>query len=279
MIEKRFYFYGFSLALSILAVIFYFIFPPNLGIDLIGGQMLEIQTKFNRIKNYLKIEGEVIVSSESVIIKGKNVNQENILNEIRKYDPSAKIVRYEEISPTLSRELVRKSFWAIILVLIGIGSYITFVFSEKKGLIKSWILGLIVILTLFHDVLTSFGIYLILSKFYQFELTISIIVAFLLIAGFSVHDTIVVFDRLRENVKKEGILNKEIFEKSIKETIARSINTSLTSILVIIPLIFFIEILKPFVFTLIIGFIIGTYSSICLATPLAYDLLVKIKQS
>ena len=269
MIEKRFYFYFFSSFLSVLAIIFYSIFSLNLGVDLSGGQLIEIET---RLKDFQNISGEIIISNNTVIIKGKQLNQNKILEEIKRQDPQAQLVRYEDISPSLSRELIKKSFWAIILVLIAIAIYVSIVFSEKKGIIKSWLLGLIVIITLFHDVLTSFGIYIFLSYLYQFEFTITIIVAFLLIAGFSVHDTIVVFDRLRENIKKTGLLNKEIFENSIKQTITRSINTSLTAILSILPLVFFIEILRPFVITLIIGFIIGTYSSICLAVPLAYDL-------
>jgi preprotein translocase subunit SecF len=276
MIDKRYYFYSFSIILSVLAIIFYFVFPLNIGIDLRGGQLVEIETKYKDLKN---IPGEVITSNNSIIIKSNQINKDQILSEIKKYDPNAQIIRYEEISPSLSRELVRKSFWVIILVLLSISIYVSIVFSEKSGLIKSWLLGLIVLLTLFHDILVSFGAYIFLSHFLKFELSIAIIVAFLLIAGFSVHDTIVVFDRLRENVKIKGVLNKEIFENSIKQTLTRSINTSLTAILAILPLAFLIEILKPLVITLIIGFIFGTYSSICLATPLAYDLLRKINRA
>lgn len=276
MIDKRYYFYSFSIILSVLAIIFYFVFPLNIGIDLRGGQLVEIETNYKDLKN---IPGEVITSNNSIIIKSNQINKDQILSEIKKYDPNAQIIRYEEISPSLSRELVRKSFWVIILVLLSISIYVSIVFSEKSGLIKSWLLGLIVLLTLFHDILVSFGAYIFLSHFLKFELSIAIIVAFLLIAGFSVHDTIVVFDRLRENVKIKGVLNKEIFENSIKQTLTRSINTSLTAILAILPLAFLIEILKPLVITLIIGFIFGTYSSICLATPLAYDLLRKINRA
>lgn len=273
MIDRRYFFYGFSLLLSVLAIIFYFIFPLNLGIDLKGGQLIEIQTNLRDINNFLKVPSEIIYSEKSVIIKSKQINQNQVLEEIKKYDPQATLIRYEEISPVLSNELVKKSFGAIILVLLSIGIYISIVFSEKRGLIKSWLLGLIVILTLFHDVLTSFGIYIFLSYLYKFEFTITIIVAFLLIAGFSVHDTIVVFDRLRENIKLTGKLEKEVFENSIKQTLTRSINTSLTAIIAILPLVYLIDTLRPFIITLILGFVIGTYSSICLAIPLAYDLL------
>ncbi|GIW66368.1 MAG: protein-export membrane protein SecF [Candidatus Parcubacteria bacterium] len=280
MISKRYYFYFLSIFLSVLTIIFYFIFPLNLGIDFTGGQLIEIQTKIKdiqNIKNVINIDGTIITSLNSVIIKAKEIDQNKIIEEIRKIDSSAEIIRHENVSKILSNELVRKSFWAIILVLISIGIYITFVFSEKRGLIKSWLLGLIVILTLFHDILITFGFYLLLSYIYKFEFTITIIVAFLLIAGFSVHDTIVVFDRLRENIKKINDLTSEIFDNSIKQTLARSINTSLTAILAILPIAFLIEILRPFIITLIAGFIIGTYSSICISIPLAYDLSKKDK--
>ena len=176
------------------------------------------------------------------------------------------------MSSVFSGELAKKSYLAIIFVLMGIGTYITIVFWGKKRLIPGYLFGLVTILTLFHDVIGSLGLYTLFSHFFNYDLDISIIIAFLVVAGFSVHDTIVVFDRIRENLMKEGKLNQEIFEKSIKETLTRSINTSLSTILSILPLLFLIEFLRPFLLTLMVGIIIGTYSSICLAAPLLYDL-------
>jgi preprotein translocase subunit SecF len=278
MINKRFIFYSIAIVLGFFSLITFFIFPLNLGIDLQGGYLIEVKTAFPEIKNNLKIKGDIIKTSNSIIIKSKEIDKNQLLTEIKKYDSQAEIIRYENISPSLSKELTRKSITAIILVLLAIGSYVAIVFREKSGLLKSWLLGLIVILTLFHDLLISFGIYNFLSYWYNFEFNISIIVALLIITGFSVHDTIVVFDRLRENVKKSQKLSIEVFNLSVQETLSRSINTSLTAILAILPLAFLIDLLRPFIVLIIIGFVVGTYSSICLALSLAYDFLRKIKK-
>jgi preprotein translocase subunit SecF len=275
MIKYRIYFYILSTILVIWGALSINVLNFNLGIDLKGGELFEIKTNLSldKTKELLKEYKIKIQKTEnSVIIKGSRLNENEILDKIKSQDPNAQIIRKEEISPILSGELSKKALLTIVLVLLGIGAYISIVFWQAKGLIPGYIFGLVVILTLFHDVIGSLGVFSILSHFYGYDFDISIIIAFLVIAGFSVHDTIVVFDRIRENLRKEGKISEEIFNKSIQETIARSINTSLTAVLSILPLVFLIEILRPFLLTLIFGIIIGTYSSICLATPLLYDI-------
>lgn len=279
MIKRRIFFYIISIILIIWMGVALNIFGLNLGVDLKGGQMIELKTRIPNFENFLsklniKIDS-VIQTKDTVIIKGENFDKKILLEEIKKIDPDAEILSEEIISPTLSRELVKKSYIAIILVLIGIGSYISIVFWEKKSLIPGYLFGIIVILTLAHDVLSSLGIFITISKFFGYVFDTTIIIAFLVIAGFSVHDTIVVFDRVRENLKKEGKINEELFEKSIRQTLRRSINTSLTTILTVFPLLFLIPKLQAFILILILGIIIGTYSSICIATPLIYDLTKK----
>jgi preprotein translocase subunit SecF len=275
MIKYRIYFYILSIILVIWGALSINVLNFNLGIDLKGGELIEIKTNLSldKTKELLKVYKIKIQKTEnSVIIKGSRLNENEILDKIKSQDPNAQIIRKEEISSILSGELSKKALLTIVLVLLGIGAYISIVFWQTKGLIPGYIFGLVVILTLFHDVIGSLGIFSILSHLYGYDFDISIIIAFLVIAGFSVHDTIVVFDRVRENLRKEGKITEEIFNKSIQETITRSINTSLTTVLSILPLVFLIEILRPFLLTLIFGIIIGTYSSICLATPLLYDI-------
>jgi preprotein translocase subunit SecF len=275
MIKYRIYFYILSIILVIWGALSINVLNFNLGIDLKGGELIEIKTNLSldKTKELLKVYKIKIQKTEnSVIIKGSLLNENEILDKIKSQDPNAQIIRKEEISSILSGELSKKALLTIVLVLLGIGAYISIVFWQAKGLIPGYIFGLVVILTLFHDVIGSLGVFSILSHFYGYDFDISIIIAFLVIAGFSVHDTIVVFDRVRENLRKEGKITEEIFNKSIQETITRSINTSLTTVLSILPLVFLIEILRPFLLTLIFGIIIGTYSSICLATPLLYDI-------
>jgi preprotein translocase subunit SecF len=275
MIKYRIYFYILSIILVIWGALSINVLNFNLGIDLKGGELIEIKTNLSldKTKELLKVYKIKIQKTEnSVIIKGSLLNENEILDKIKSQDPNAQIIRKEEISSILSGELSKKALLTTVLVLLGIGVYVSIVFWQAKGLIPGYIFGLVVILTLFHDVIGSLGIFSILSHFYGYDFDISIIIAFLVIAGFSVHDTIVVFDRVRENLRKEGKITEEIFNKSIQETITRSINTSLTTVLSILPLVFLIEILRPFLLTLIFGIIIGTYSSICLATPLLYDI-------
>lgn len=279
MIDKRIFFYLFSILLIISAGIFLNIFGLNLGVDLKGGHIIEIRSNLTNIEEILKKHNikvdEVLYTKNSIILKSTKIDKERLMNTILQFDKNAEIISEEEISSSLSRELVRKSYLAIIFVLLGIGAYISIVFRGEKKIIPGYLFGLVVILTLAHDVLGSLAIFILLSHFLKYSLDTLIIVAFLVIAGFSVHDTIVVFDRIRENLRKEGKLSKELFEKSIRQTLRRSINTSLTTILSIFPFIFLLPKLQPFLLTLIIGIIIGTYSSICLATPLVYDLTKK----
>jgi len=159
----------------------------------------------------------------------------------------------------------------VVLVLMAIGTYVSFMFYKLKKQFSLFDLGFIVVATLFHDVVGTTGFYVLLSKFFNFDLDIKFITALLIIAGFSVHDTIVVFDRLRENIVKTGKKTKEIFNTSINQTLRRSVFTSLTTVLAILPLSILIPDLRAFLLSIQIGIIIGTYSSICLATTPLFE--------
>ncbi len=275
-IQKRFYFYFLSFVLIIFGAFSFYIFQPNLGIDLIGGQILEVKTKADvkKIISDFKIKALVFETKQSFLIKSQ-ANLNEVWQVIQKIDPQAQRLRFESISSGLSAELRKKSFFTIILVLLAIGSYVAFAFYKLKNHFSIFNLALIVIFTLFHDILGATGFYLLFAKFFNFDLDIKFITALLIVAGFSVHDTIVVFDRLRENILKQGKLDKtkkeEIFNASIYQTLRRSIFTSLTAVLAILPLTLIISDLRAFLLAIQLGIIIGTYSSICLATPLLYD--------
>ena len=264
-------FYLLSLFLIIFGGLSFYIFKPNLGIDLVGGQILEIKTKENikLLMEKLKIKG-IIFEGESMIIKSQE-NLDFLWQEVKKLDPQAQRLKYENISPSLSGELRKKALLTVIFVLFGIGLYVAFAFYKLKNHFSLFNLSLIVIFTLFHDVLGTTGFYILFSKFFNFDLDLKFITALLIIAGFSVHDTIVVFDRLRENILKTKSKNEEIFNASINQTLRRSIFTSLTTVLAILPLTFTIFDLRAFLLAIQIGIIVGTYSSICLATPLLYE--------
>lgn len=276
LIDKRLYFYVLSLLLFLTGVIAPYFYKLNFGIDLIGGEVLEIKTNLpvDRLETITKeanIQASIISAQDSLILKGKILSKDLLMSEIKKQDIKAEILRFETTSPSLSGELRKKAWLSIILVLFGIGIYISLAFRKKSGKINGWLLGAVVILTLLHDVISSFGFFVILSKYLDLTFDIMVITGFLVIAGFSVHDTIVVFDRLRENLGKVNVLNKDLFNKSVAETMARSINTSLTAVLAILPLLLLMPHLHSFLMPLIFGIIIGTYSSIFIAVPLVYD--------
>ncbi|MBI4160009.1 protein translocase subunit SecF [Candidatus Wolfebacteria bacterium] len=179
-------------------------------------------------------------------------------------------IRFETIGPTIGSEIKRKAYIAIVLVLLGISFYIAFAFRKVSQPIRSWKYGFVTLLTLFHDIIIPTGLVAILGHYAGVEVDTNFVVALLVVMGFSVHDTIVVFDRIRENllVHRDRSDLRFIINLSINQTLARSINTSLTLIFVLLSLFFFGPVtLKYFVLTIMTGTIIGTYSSIFIASP------------
>jgi len=176
-------------------------------------------------------------------------------------------LRYETVGPTISRDLIRKAILSLTLAIIAIILYIAWAFRTVPRTLSSWKFGLSAIVALIHDVLIIVGIFSILGHFLRVEVDNLFITALLTTLGFSVHDTIVVFDRIRENLKKTSGSFIEIANKSIAETITRSINTSATTLFTLLALLIFGgQSIFWFVLALIIGIIAGTYSSIFIAT-------------
>lgn len=177
--------------------------------------------------------------------------------------------RYTTVGPTVGAELRQKAVWAIAIVLAAIVIYIAWAFRKVSRPVPSWQFGLAAIVALFHDVFIPVGVFAVLGKFWGIEIDVLFITALLTVLGFSVHDTIVVFDRVRENLLKSTESFAATVNQSVNETMARSINTSLTTLLVLITtLIFGGESIRFFVLTLILGIVFGTYSSIFIASPL-----------
>ena len=179
-------------------------------------------------------------------------------------------VEFLVISPSVSDEIKQKAMLAIIFVMVGISLYIAFVFRKVSKPISSWKYGAITLLTLLHDVIVPAGVFAFLSQRFNVAIDTNFIVALLVVMGFSVHDTIVVFDRVRESLlKTRGKSLGEIVNISVNETFRRSVNTSLTLIIVMLSLYFLGPIsLKFFVLAMLIGTTVGTYSSIFVASPL-----------
>lgn len=178
---------------------------------------------------------------------------------------------FQSIGPSVGKALRTKALIALVLVLVGISLYIAFAFRKVYRPVSSWKYGMITLLTLLHDVAIPAGLLAILGRYQNVEIDTNFLVALLVVMGFSVHDTIVVFDRIRENLLKERSKKdfKEIVNESVNQTLGRSVNTSLTLILVLLALYFAgPPTLKYFVLTLLVGVTTGIYSSIFVASPL-----------
>jgi preprotein translocase subunit SecF len=185
----------------------------------------------------------------------------------------AKETNFNSIGPSVGAELTRKAVISVILVSLAIICFIAFAFRKVSKPVSSWNYGLIAVVALLHDVIIPSGIFALLSHFYGAELDTLFVVAVLTILGLSVSDTIVIFDRIRENSKEQHDNRqmdfKTIVGSSLDQSFARSIATSMTVILVLLALVFFgPESTKYFALMLTAGMFFGTYSSIFLASPL-----------
>jgi len=185
--------------------------------------------------------------------------------------------RFDSIGPSIGRELVKKAYWQILLVLSGIILYVTYAFRKigkqiKNGRISGWLLGVAALIALLHDLIIPTGFFAVLGRFRGVEVDSLFITALLTILGFSIHDTIVVFDRIREYLQKYPYKSVQtIIDYSVVSTMARSINTSSTLIFVLVAMFLFGgATISNFVLTLLVGVIVGTYSSIFIASPLIY---------
>ena len=177
-------------------------------------------------------------------------------------------LRFDSVGPSIGKELQSRSFNTIILVLVIIVLYIALVFRKVSRPVSSWKYGIAAIVALFHDVLIVLGIFAVLGKFYGTEINTPFIAAILTVLGYSVNDSIIVFDRIRESLPKSVDNFKNTINKSINSVLVRSINTSFTTLLVLLAILFFGgESIRDFVLALAIGIFIGTYSSIFIASP------------
>ncbi|MBI2013131.1 MAG: protein translocase subunit SecF [Candidatus Colwellbacteria bacterium] len=201
-----------------------------------------------------------------------DTDRQNYLTVLRqRFGEEVESLDFWTISPVVSQELKRKAIWAITLVMLAISLYIAFAFRKVSRPISSWKYGVVTLFTLIHDVAIPAGLFAILGKTIGATVDTNFVVALLFVMGFSVHDTIVVFDRVRENLTlfRDRMKLDEIVNQSILQTLHRSINTTLTLVLVLLAIYFFgPEGIKLFILTILVGTVAGAYSSILVASPL-----------
>ncbi len=273
-----------SIILNITAVLFILLFGLNLGIDFTGGAIFRYKVQNNELdisalkdsilkkfsengisvlrssiaEGYITVQTTLIDSTTSTAINSSVASGEVTLDS------------FESVGSVIGSEAIKKSLVALFMALGAVLFYIAFAFKDIPQPYSSFKFGASAIFAMFHDVLIVVGIFAFLGKFFGVETDLLFVTALLTIIGFSVHDTIVVFDRIRENLIKKG--KGKSFEKivaiSVNETLRRSLATSFTVLIVLVSLfIFGGASIKFFVLAFIIGIVVGTYSSIFIASP------------
>ncbi len=276
-----------SIILVVISIVFIFIFGLKPGIDFKGGALLEVTYSADRPEvsllesNIKKINiNQVLIqptgdSSGSLgyIIKTRDLSQaehEMLLKSLSlddKYPVTEKA--FTSVGPTVGSELARKATLSIIFVIIGIILFITYALRKVSRPVPSWKYGIITIVTLLHDIIIPTGIFALMSHYTGAEVDTLFVLALLTILGLSVHDKIVVFDRIRENLREGTKDFAETVGMSTSQTIVRSINITLTIVFVLVPLYLFgPETTKNFALILTIGLVCGVYSSLFFASPL-----------
>ena len=288
IIKYRKIFYALSGILTALSVGAIFVWGLNLGIDFKGGAIVEVSylegrpeisaVKENLDKLTLGVYSLQPAGSDSFILRSRVINdaERPLIQESFSLKGAEKVEvkRFNSIGPVLGKEAAIKSIISIFIVIFCIVIFIAFAFRKVSEPVSSWKYGFIAIIALLHDVLVPTGVFAVLGHYYGYEIDTLFVTALLVVLGFSIHDTIVVFDRVRENLNlSRGNRDKKPFDnivgESISQTFTRSINTSLTTVLALVALyIFGAESTRHFSLALIVGITAGTYSSIFLGSPL-----------
>lgn len=273
-----------SILLSIAAIIITLVFGLNLGVDFEGGSVLEFEFVNGRpevetIQKLISDFKDVSMApsgTKGLIVRTGELSEQShqvVLSKFKTAFPSSGLEekRFDSAGPLIGKELKNKSITAIILVLFGVIIYIAIVFRKLSRALPSWAMGLAAIVALVHDVVIPTGIFALLGHFYGVEISAVFVAAALTILGYSVSDTVVVFDRVRENILKKEIKESfgTIVHKSIMQTLTRSLNTTFTTLLSLVAIYFFGgDSIKFFALAMIMGIFLGAYSSIFVASPL-----------
>jgi len=274
---------GIVMAAAVGAILY---FGLPLGIDFTGGSLMQVSYPNGRppladIQKQVTMVplGTVSVreSGESaIVIRSRTMLPEEHTAVLAALSDGAQTTElaYTSVGPSFGNQFAAKALWAILVVALAIALYVAFAFRKVSHPVPSWIYGGTVILMLIHDLVVPAGFYAILAHYTGADVDALFVTALLALLGYSVNDTIVVFDRVREHLARNAKVNsKEEFEltvgKSISETLTRSINTSLTVVLALLALVFFgATATRDFALVMLVGVIAGTYSSILLAAPL-----------
>ncbi|MFA6315595.1 MAG: protein translocase subunit SecF [Candidatus Paceibacterota bacterium] len=284
VIKYRKIFYSFSIFLVVASLVSILVWGLKPGLDFSGGTLVDIQYEGIRpsqsdiVKAIGAIDPAASVrpsGEDAFIVRMRPVDQvekAEVMKVLSLNGNATTTIRaFDSIGPVLGQEALRKAIVSVILVILGIVIFITFAFRKVSEPVSSWKYGLTAVIALIHDVIIPIGVFSVLGHFAGYEVDTLFVTALLVILGFSVHDTIVVFDRVRENLRlsQSNKPFEEVVGESINQTFTRSINTSMTTLIALLVLYFFGgSITEHFSLALIIGIAAGTYSSIFIGSPL-----------
>ncbi len=259
-------------------------FGLNLGLDFTGGARWELKfeetTSQEQVASFLttqELSQDPIIQATTdgkYLVTVEDMTDERLqaISSAMETDLGAfETLSYRKVDATIGASFKEKAFWAIVAALIGIILFVAFAFRKIPQAINPWRFGFVAIAALFHDILIVLGVFTVLGAISGVELGLPFITALLATLGFSVNDTIVILDRVRENIRhqKPHETFEDTVEKSVQQTLMRSINTSISTLMPLLALLVFgADSIFYFVLALTIGILIGTYSSIFLAAPL-----------
>ncbi len=283
-VRYRFISYAFSIALVMVGIAAIAVWGLKFSIDFTGGSLMEVRSDKELVISDLRHQLEASgyqdatvqqTSPEGALIRTQTLTQEahqKLLTDLSARFGKVDELRYDAIGPVIGNELRRLAIWGVTVTLILIGLFIAWAYRRVSGPVAGWKFGVLTVLTSFHDVFIAVGAFAIFGHFFGWEVGTTFIAAVLTILGYSINDTVVVFDRTRENLARHDGEFSDIVEMSVRQTLFRSIATSMTTILALVAIaVFGGETTRPFAVALIIGIAVGTYSSIFIASPILVD--------
>lgn len=274
--------FALSSMLVILSIVFAFVPGLKFGIDFTGGSLAEVTFELPVATAELRKTMEAagyrdatiqVTGEQGYLIRTATLTEEehqSLLAQLRTAHGNLEELRFDSIGPVIGNELRQTALIGVVLTLVLIGLYVAWAYRKVSEPVASWKYGALTILAAFHDVIITVGAFALLGYFFGWEIGTSFVAAVLTILGYSINDTVVVFDRTRENLlRRVGDGFADTVERSIEQTLTRSFNTSFTTILALLAIFLFGgDSTRPFALALIIGITVGTYSSIFLASPL-----------
>lgn len=272
-----------SIVLVVASVISMATFGLNFGIDFTGGSLMEVRFEEAgadqaALTSFFDGQG---FAHATIQTAGNNdflfrlpelgeLEHQEVLAGLEQSFGTVDELRFDSIGPVIGSELRTKALTSIVILLLLIALYITWAFRKVSEPVPSWKYSILTITAALHDIIIPLGVFAALGAIFGWEIGIAFVAAMLTILGYSINDTIVVFDRTRENLlKKTGEAFDKIVDKSIQQTFMRSVNTSVTTFLALLAIFLWGGgTTRPFAFALMVGIVVGTYSSLFLASPL-----------